>query len=232
MSDRPHPIWYALLWAPGRIEKRLQALQDKGTIEAAPSLWQVWMGVLYMWARVAVRSETIGMSDGEPVRSTLGAQRLNHRLHRLPALLRTRSVNPLDQVGLGSSTPHVIRHLLGAYHPGDNALYDLSILDVEPGALQALRNQLAAVLDGTHPQAVLLRDLVVYEGYHARLLTMVDAWLVEGPGGVEITHPDTTLKAFMAWCAQRPDGPLATLDAIRHGRFSLMPDAGELGTPT
>ena len=36
-------------------------------------------------------------------------------------------------MGLGSSTEHVIRHLLAAYHPGQNFLYDLQILAVEPG---------------------------------------------------------------------------------------------------
>ncbi|MCB9665753.1 MAG: hypothetical protein H6732_16715 [Alphaproteobacteria bacterium] len=220
-----NPAWYVLLWGPRRIERRLAALEAQGLVEQAPSLWQVWLGVLYMWTRVLRRPETIGLSDGAPVRDTPGARRLQHRLPRLVALLRTRSVNPLDQVGLGSSTPHVMRHLLGAYHPGDNALYDLTLLHVEDGALEALRDALVAVLDGRHPQATLLQDLCVYEGYHARLLAMVEAWLEEGPGGVELVHPDTTLRAFMAWCASQPDGPVATLRALGRGTLTLQPDA-------
>ncbi len=217
-----NPGWYLLLWAPRRIERRLQGLHARGAIEAVPTLWQVWMGVLYMWARVALRPETIGLSGDEPVRVTPRAKRLENRLFRVPAVLRARSVNPLDQVGLGSSPDHVIRHLLGTYHPGDNALYDLQILDVD-GAMLALREALASVVDGTHPRAEALQDLCVYEGYHARLLQMVDRWLAQGPAGFEITNPDTTLRAFMAWCASQPDGPRATYAAWQEGTFSLLP---------
>lgn len=218
-----NPVWYLLLWSPRRIARRLDALQARGTIEAAPSLYQVWMGVLYMWTRVVLRPETIGLSGDEPVRRTPGARRLENRLLRIPAVLRARAVNPLDQVGLGSSAEHIQRHLVGTYHPGDNALYDLQVLDVD-GAIPALRELVASVVDGTHPRAEALRDLCVYEGYHERLLTMVDRWLTEGPTGFQAAHPDTTLRAFMAWCARQPEGPLATARAAARGEWSLLPD--------
>jgi hypothetical protein len=224
-EGRPAAVWYLLLWAPGRVQRRLDALVAKGRIEAAPSLWQVWTGVLYMWWRVAFRSETIGLSDGTRVRDTLRARLLDRRAFRLPALLWERAVNPLDQVGLGSSPEHVIRHLLGAYHPGANALYDLGMLDVDEGALEALRDKLAGVVDGTDPRAAWLRDLVVYEGYHERLLALVDRWLAEGPDALAVDHPDTTLPPFLAWCRRRPDGLAATLAALKEGRFTLAPDA-------
>lgn len=217
--------YYLLLWAPGRIQRRLAALEAHGAIDRAPSLYQVWMGVLYMWTRVVLRPSSIGLATDEPVRDTPGARRLRNRLHRLPAILRARAVNPLDQVGLGSSTAHVIRHLTGAYHPGDNALYDLQILDVEPGALDTLRARVAAIVDGTHPDAELLRDLCVYEGYHERLLDMVDRWIEDGADGARIDNPDTTLRAFMQWCAAAPPSPGATWRAVRGGHFSLLPQA-------
>lgn len=223
MRPRVPLVYHALLWCPGRIQERLQKLEQAGAIDRAPSLYQVWMGVLYMWARVVLRPDSIGLSDDEPVRTTPGAKRLQNRLFRGPAVFRARAVNPLDQVGLGSSTPHIIRHLIGAYHPGDNALYDLQILDVEPGAIEALRERVAAVVDGTDPDSELLRDLCVYEGYHERLLEMVDRWIALGPDGAHITHPDTTLRAFMAWCASAPPSPAATWRAMRSGSFSLLP---------
>ncbi len=219
------PWWYALLWCPQRIARRVDALERQGAIDRAPTLYQVWMGVLYMWTRVVLRPETIGLSTDEPVRTTPGAVRLQHRLFRGPAVFRARAVNPLDQVGLGSSAEHIVRHLLGAYHPGDNALYDLAILTVEPGSLQALRDELATVVDGTHPRAEFLRDLCVYDGYHERLLTMVDAFLAGELTGDDAVHPDTTLRAFMRWCAATPPHPAATWRAVRHGSFSLLPPA-------
>lgn len=221
---RPPPLYYLLLWCPARIQARLERLQAAGVIDRAPSLWQVWMGVLYMWTRVVRRPETIGLSDGEPERQTRRARLLTNRLLRLPAVLRYRVVNPLDQVGLGSSTAHIQRHLVGAYHPGDNYTYDLQILSVEPGALEALRERVEAVVQGTAPDATLQRDLVVYEGYHERLLAELDRWLSDGRASLP-DHPDTTLRAFMAWCCAQPDGPAATVRALRRGELSLMPRA-------
>lgn len=223
MDERPAWYWYLLLWAPARIERRLAALEAAGVVERAPNLWQVWMGVLYMWTRVVRRPETIGLSDGEPVRDTPGARRLRRRRHRARALFRARAVNPLDQVGLGSSAGHIRRHLLGAYHPGDNFLYDLQILDVEPGEVAALEAEVRAVVEGRHPDATFLRDLVVYEGYHERLLAGVEAWRARDARGEHLDHPDTTLPSFLGWCASMPPGPRETLGAATRGELSWMP---------
>jgi hypothetical protein len=215
--------YHLLLFAPHRVARRLHALKAAGVIEQEPTLWQVWLGVLYMWARVLRRPETIGLSDGAPCRSTPRARRLAGRGWRFPALLWVRAVNPLDQTGLGSSTEHVIRHLVGAYHPGQNFLYDLQILDVEPGALEALEARVRAVVDGSDPHAAFLRDLVVYEGYHERLLEAVVQWRARGRLGEEVAHPDTTLPAFMRWCAAQPATPVQTARALAAGRLVLRP---------
>lgn len=215
------PPWaWVGLWRPDVVQARLDALAARG--EAVPTLFQVWIGVLYMWARVLRRPETIGLSDGEPVRDTPGARRLRHRLLRLAAVLRHRVVNPLDQTGLGSSEAHIVRHLLGAYHPGRNLLYDLAILSLHDGALERLAAGAQAVVDGSDPCAELRRDLVVYEGYHERLLAAVEAWLREGPPPTE-SHPDTTLPAFLAWCRQAPAGPRDALRQVARGELRLMP---------
>jgi hypothetical protein len=217
------PWWYLLLWSPKRIEARLERLHANGVIAVKPNLWQAWLGVVYMWVRVAKRPETIGLSDGAPVRQTPGAKRMDQRLYRIPAVLRARAVNPGDQTGLGSSATHVIRHLLAAYHPGENLLYDLAILHTEPGALAELRARAAAVVDGSDPNAEALRDLTVYEGYHEKLLASVVRWMDEGRTDHHQVHPDTTLPAFLAWCAAQPATPADTLRAIAAGRQSFVP---------
>lgn len=217
------PWWYALLWCPQRIDTRLDRLVADGVIPKRPTRWQVWLGVVYMWVRVMKRPETIGLSDGAPVRDTAGARRMDRRLVRIPAVIRARAINPLDQTGLGSSAEHVIRHLLGAYHPGQNLLYDLAILDTEPGALDTLRARAAAVVDGTDPQAEALRDLTVYDGYHEKLLDAVVRWMDQGRDDTTQTHPDTTLPAFLAWCAAQPATPAATVQAMARGTMSFTP---------
>ncbi len=217
------PWWYLLLWSPRRIEARLERLHADGVIAVKPNLWQAWLGVVYMWVRVAKRPETIGLSDGAPVRDTLGARRMDQRLYRIPAVLRARAVNPGDQTGLGSSATHVIRHVLAAYHPAENLLYDLAILDTEPGALAELRARATAVVDGSDPNAEALRDLTVYEGYHEKLLAHVVRWMDEGRSDQHQVHPDTTLPAFLAWCAAQPATPAATLRAIAAGLQSFVP---------
>lgn len=52
---------------------------------------------------------------------------------------------------------------------------------------------------------------------------MVDRWIEGGPQGFDLKHPDTTLRAFLAWCARQPDGPAATLAAWRSGAWRLGP---------
>lgn len=218
-----HPVWYLLLWAPHRVTERVARLEAVGAIEAAPNLWQLWQGVLYTWARALTRPETIGLADPSRERRTTAARLLRHRPLRMPFLLGRR-VNPLDHLGLGSSTAHLQRHLLGAFHPGQGAHYDLEILAAEPGALEALRDALRTVVDGTHPQAGFLRDLCVYDGYHEGLLDLVERFLAGHRDPSE--HPDVTLRAFLAWCAAQPGTPAATLAAWRTGTWSLHPPAG------
>lgn len=217
------PWWYLLLWAPDRVDARLDKLVADGVLDARPNLWQAWLGVVYTWVRVFKRPETVGLSDGAPVRTTLRARLLDTRLMRLPAALATRSVFPIDQLGLGSSDTQLIRHLVGAYHPGKNLYYDLAILDTNPAAMVALRTRTQAIVDGTAPDAAFLRDLCVYDGYHEKLLAITSAWIDEGRLDREQTHPDTTLPAFMRWCAAQPETPGATLRALLAGQMSFTP---------
>ncbi|HHO51230.1 MAG TPA: hypothetical protein ENK18_10240, partial [Deltaproteobacteria bacterium] len=59
------PIWsYFLLFRPRHIQERLASLDEAGALSGpVPSLWQVFLGVLYMWHRVLFRPQTIGLSS-------------------------------------------------------------------------------------------------------------------------------------------------------------------------
>lgn len=213
--------FHVLHFRPRAIEARLRALEAAGVIERAPSLWQLWMGVLYMWHRAVFRTDTIGLSS-HPVRSTRRARVFRHRPVRSPFLFGGRRVNPLDHTGLGSTTEHVVRHLLGAHHDRLDFHYDLQLVAHEPGVLEGLRDRLRGIVDGTAPDAAFLKDLCVYEGYHEALLDGVEAWLA---GEVALDHgdPDATLTAFLEWCARQPDGARATLRSAARGELSFAP---------
>lgn len=217
--------YYLLLYRPDRIRENLERLHRAGLIESTPTLWQVFMGVLYMAHRMAFRPETIGQSPGAPVRGSVRARLLERRPLRLPFLLLARAIAPHDFTGLGTSTEDKIRHLLGAYHPGNNFVYDLQILCAQPGAIERLQRRVQEVVEERTWEARWLKDLTVYEGYHERLLEAVDRVIADGvarpPAGDD--NPDTTLTAYLRWCLKQPPSPAATLQAALRGEISFAP---------
>lgn len=207
-----------LHFRPHRLEARVEALHAAGVLDVKPNLWQLWLGVLYMWHRTAFRPETIGLSAA-PVRSTWRARMFTWRPARSPFLFGGRRVNPLDHTGLGSTPEHTIRHLLGAHHDRADFHYDLQLLADRPERFVALRDRLRAIVDETAPDATFLKDLCVYEGYHASLLEGVEGWIA---GDLDLDHDDAdaTFTGLMRWCARQP----ATLrDTLRAGRIDFSP---------
>ncbi|MEZ4319330.1 MAG: hypothetical protein R3F61_17585 [Myxococcota bacterium] len=201
--------YHLLHFRPHRIEARVRELREAGVIDVEPNLWQLWMGVLYMWHRAAFRPETIGLSTA-PVRETARARWFAWRPARSPFLFAGRRVNPLDHTGLGSTTAHTVRHLVGAHHDAADFHFDLQLIAHEPGVLTALEARVRGIVEETAPDAVFLKDLCVYEGYHEALLEGVQAWI---RGDVELDHanPDATLTGFLRWCAQQPRSLRETL---------------------
>ena len=207
------PLWsWLLLFRPDRISASLQRIRAAGLVERAPTLWQIWLGVLRLWRRLIFRSGTIGTSRSRPVRRTWRARLLRFRLLRFPFLLTERAIAPLDFSGLSSPPDRVLRHLLGAHHDGAQFLYDLELLSTVPGKLEELRAAARAVVDGSSPRAEWLRDLAVFEGYHEELLLAVERMLAgqRWPAPVE-TDPDLSLRAHLRWCAQQAPSPGETL---------------------
>jgi len=208
---------------PAEVETKLAAIEAAGLVERAPNAWQLTLGVLRMWHRVLFRSETIGTSETDPVRGTWRARMMAARPLRFPFLLAERAVSPWDFSGLFSATDRVERHLMGAHHDGVQFVYDFELLAIDPDAIQRVRDEAAAVVEGRHPRGAWLRDLVVYENYHQHLLEAAEAalrgelTLPEGQGD----DPDLSFFGYLRWCARQPETPEATVQAWRAGRLSL-----------
>ena len=222
------PLHSLGLLFPRTIARSLSRLRKSGLVAngEVPNLWQIQLGVLRMWHRVVYRPESIGQSKDFAVRESWRARLLERRPLRLPFLLRERAVHPLDFSGLASSTERVHRHLLAAHHDGVQFLYDLQLLRMHDGSdtlLRAVRDEARAVVDGTHPRAEWLRDLVVYERYHENLLAAVESFL---DGSFDASpndraNPDIDFIAYVRFCARQPKTPAATLAAFRAGRYTV-----------
>lgn len=220
MNDDSLP-WFArvLLVSPSRVEAGLARLRESGIVEEVPTPWQITLGVLRMWHRVIVRSETIGTCASNPPRRTWRARLLAYRPLRFPFLLAERAVAPWDFSGLLSSRERILSHLLGAHHDGDQFVYDLEMLLAHPGALEELVRRAREIVDGTSPRAEWLRDLCVYEGYHEALLAAAERAL---RGDIpKTTDPDIGFRAYLAWCARQPRTYAETIAAMRSGRYTL-----------
>ena len=221
------PSWHAwwILLRPRRVLQRLDRLVAGRVIEAAPSLWQLELGVLRMWHRVLFRSESIGTCSAYPVRRTWRARLLRWRVLRFPFLLWERAIAPLDHSGLAQPSWRMIRHLLAAHHDANQFAYDLEILKVEPGALEEVRDRAAEVVDGRSRRARWLADLCVYEGYHRDLLAATERVLAGEPlaPAEELADPDITFSSYVRWCRAQPETPAATWRAWRAGNFPRPP---------
>jgi hypothetical protein len=206
-----------------RVAAGLARARAAGVVDPAPNGWQLVLGVVRMWHRIAFRSETVGTCPGGAVRPTARARLFRYRAARLPALLALGAVVPLDLTGLASSRASLIRHLLGAHHFANQMVYDLEILAMHDGGLDALARELDEVLRGASRRARLLRDVAVFDGYHEQLHAALAAFRAAGPAYSpdEAADPDISFAAYLRWCARQPATPAATLRALAAGRFRL-----------
>ena len=216
--------WFArlILVDAARIERRLDDVARSGLVAHVPNAWQITLGVLRMWHRLLFRSEEIGTS-ARPPRPTLRARLFDLRPLRFPFLLAERAVAPHDFSGLLSDRERVLCHLLGAHHEGEQFVYDLEMLSVDPGALQELYRRARQVVENDTPRTRWLRDLTVYEGYHEDLLAAAER-AVRGELGYPPERrddPDTRFVAYLAWCARQPQSYEGTLAAWRAGRYTV-----------
>ncbi len=101
--------------------------------------------------------------------------------------------------------------------------YDLEMLSLIPGELEALRREVESLLAADTPRSRWLRDLAVYDGYHERLRDAVVRAMAGDFGltAAERHDPDISFRGYLRWCARQPPTPGATLDAWRAGRFTV-----------
>jgi len=200
-----------LLLSPKRITRRLQTASSMGVVDQVPNEWQLGLIVLRMWHRVLFRSDTVGTSPSGTVRNTRRARLFQNRAFRLPALLATRAVAPMDYTGLASSADRLIGHILKAHHDGIDFIYDLEILACHPGGLETLVERTRSIVDGSNPKSEFYRDLVVYEGYHEGLLEVAEGALERGLElrPEDLDDPDRSFLAMIRWAASEPDTPEA-----------------------
>ncbi|MBK9261239.1 MAG: hypothetical protein IPM54_15715 [Polyangiaceae bacterium] len=224
MSSSLALFYRFVLRNPERVEWHLDRLYELGRIDVKPNLWQVSLGVAYMLHRMVFRPSTIGI-DETPVRRTFRARLWQYRPLRFPFLLWQKAIDPIDLTGLSGSMERKHSHLVGAYHPGDNALYDLECMTCDADALAKLREDVVKIIQGDSARARFFQDLTVYEGYHPRLLQLIDRAMAGdfAPQPGKEDHPDTTLRGFLRWCAAQPDTPEATFDALLQGTLRFEP---------
>ncbi len=204
------------------VAARLATLRAAGVVDVEPTPWQLCLGALRLWHRALFRPETVGTAPDGVVRPTWRARLLANRALRLPALLASRAVVPHDFTGLRSPPAALIRHLLGAHHQADQFGFDLELL-AGYGELATLAAAVADVQTRDDEQARWLRDLTVFDGYHAQLATAVAEAQAHGVvmSDAEARDPDRTFIGAMRWCAAQPATPRATWQAWRAGTFAF-----------
>lgn len=199
------PLGLSLLLVDSEaIARGLARVERAGWGARVPTLDEVGFGVLRMWKRLLFRSDTVGTSD-RPVRNNWRARALHWRALRLPFLLWEKRIAPFDFSGLISPPQRICRHLLGAHHQPAQLIYDLELLSLHEGALEALERATEEVVRGETPAARWLADLCVHEGYHQSLLEAVQRFR-RGEAIVtaeQAKDPDVSFKAWMAWCVEQ-----------------------------
>lgn len=220
-STETYPLHVRLiLRKPERVMANVRRALETGLVKEAPNAWQVCQGVLRMYHRMFFRSETVGHAPSVPVRNNLRAKLMAYRPLRFPFLVKERVIAPFDLSGMLSSPRRIRRHMMGAYHAGDEFHYDLQLLSLRPGAIEILRDEVNALIEHDTPRHLFLRDLNAYEGYHEALASAVDRALSEGVHDAELdANPDWSLVGYLNWCSRQPKTRSETLALYRTGKF-------------
>ena len=209
------------LWlTPGIVDRRLDALQERGLVPARPTRAQILFGGLDMLRFVI-----------EPAARDYYAQKgISFGFHQLLRVLDD-PVSMIDPTGFLSDRDTVIGHVMQVVHL--NPIYDLELLQMFPDGLDALERQLEAMLDGTHPRRGTIGAIVEDPSYHARLLDYVRRYRAD-PATPPLVRQEQTLRAdpsfaaaertfarlpgFLAYCGRLPVGVGALAQRLRRVR--------------
>jgi hypothetical protein len=145
------------------LDARLAELEAQGFIDETPTRIQLIVGsidMLRFWISPAAADY-------------YRAQGISYTFHQLLRFL-DEPASLADPVGFFSTRDGIIGHLMQVVHA--NPVYDLQLLGMFAGGLDALEAQLAEMLAGTHPRAAAIGAIVEEADYHRRLLDFVRAW--------------------------------------------------------
>jgi hypothetical protein len=110
--------------------------------------------------------------------------------------------------GLSQHPRTVVKHLLSVYHEDAFLGYDLQLLQSHAGGLELLHDEASRVVDGSSRLAGLLKKLVGWPGYHARLMELAeDAREFSYPDPLDIDPRFASLVGFAKFCRTMPDWP-------------------------
>jgi hypothetical protein len=209
------------LWlTPGTVDRRLDELARRGLVAHRPTRAQILFGGLDMLRFVI-----------EPASRDYYAQKgISFGFHQLLRVLDD-PVSMIDPTGFLSDRDTIIGHVMQVVHL--NPIYDLELLQMFPGGLDALESQLEAMLDGSHPRAGTIGAIVEDPGYHARLLDYVRRYRHD-PTTPPLVREEQTLRAdprfaaaertfarlpgFLAYCAKLPRSPRVLAQRLRRVR--------------
>lgn len=182
------------------LQERLGFFVRHGSLQRIPTPWQVKVG----WA--AMLPVTLSESDRERERSRrtfLGQVPI-----RAPLQVLYSPRQLLVDTGISGQPRHIVRHLLSVYHEDAFLGYDLQLLQSHPDGLALLREEALKVVEGRTRWAPLLRELVGWPGYHARLVELArDAEHFRYPDPLDVDPRFATLVGFARFCDTLPAWP-------------------------
>jgi hypothetical protein len=153
----------AAMFRPGLVRRRLERLRGLGHVDAIPTTSQLLVaGRDQMFVGAAEETKIFYRSQGIPW--------VFHNLRRFisgPATM-------LDPIGFFSPRNAIIHHVLQTFHR--HPVYDLSLLRAHQGGVEAMAEQAAQIVAGTHPHQRALTSLIEDGSYHARLPQEITAF--------------------------------------------------------
>ncbi len=215
------------LWTDGaELERRLRTLEQRGRSGPPPSRLQLLFGGLDM-LRFLI----------EPAaRDYYRAQGICFGFHQLLRVLDD-PVSMVDPTGFLSDRDTIVGHLMQVVHL--NPVYDVQLLEMFPDGLEDLEEQVAAMVEGTHPRHGTIGAIVEDPAYHARLLDYVRAYRRD-PGAVAPVRPQATVRSdpgfaaaedtfaelpgYLAYCRSLPTALPALLLRLLRVRHFPVPD--------
>jgi hypothetical protein len=183
----------------------MQQLQELGWIEEIPTRLQRITGAIDMLRFFIVPCAA----------DYYRARGINFYFHTLLRFLDDPA-SLADPTGFNSERDTIIGHVLQVVHA--NPDYDLQLLASFPDGLQAMEEQIAQILAGTHPRTDSILATVEDATYHARLLAHVRAFRAR-PNGAPPLLRDNVRNDPYFHRLERTFGELPT--AMRY--FSRLP---------